>query len=167
MEENNIMLDLETMGNGSNSAIIAIGAVKFGNNIIDRFYRVVNLQSSIEAGLEMDASTVLWWMQQSEEAREQFKKPGLPLVSALEDFTKWLGEGAIVWGNGAAFDNTILANAYRKAGLERPWPFWGDMCYRTIKSMHPEIKMVRRGTHHNAVDDAESQALHLITILSD
>jgi hypothetical protein len=30
--------------------------------------------------------------------------------------------------------------------------------------MYPSVKLVRTGTHHNAVDDAESQAVHLIDI---
>lgn len=51
----------------------------------------------------------------------------------------------------------------RAAGLEQPWAFWNDRCYRTLKA-RSELKIARTGTHHNALDDAKSQALHLITI---
>ena len=70
-----------------------------------------------------------------------------------------------MWGNGATFDNVILANAYRGAGLPVPWKFWNDKCYRTIKGFFPQIKLQRIGTHHNAQDDAESQAWHLINMV--
>jgi exodeoxyribonuclease VIII len=160
------MLDLETMGNGGNAAIIAIGAVRFDKEVTDKFYEVVTLQSSIDAGLEMDASTVMWWMDQTKEARDQFKRDGVTLQTALMRFGNWAGEDAEVWGNGASFDNSILSNAYRKCGLAQPWYFWNDRCYRTVKSMNTSIKLKRVGTYHNAVDDAESQALHLIEILS-
>lgn len=34
-----------------------------------------------------------------------------------------------------------------------------------MKALHSEIKMVRTGIHHNALDDAQSQAEHLISII--
>jgi inhibitor of KinA sporulation pathway (predicted exonuclease) len=34
-----------------------------------------------------------------------------------------------------------------------------------MKNMYPAIKLARTGTHHNAVDDAASQAYHLMNIL--
>lgn len=164
---NRVMLDLETMGNGVNAAIIAIGAARFdAGEITDEFYTVIDLASAVEAGLEIDASTVMWWMKQSNDARKQFDRDGLPLVDALKQFAAWIGEDAEVWGNGAAFDNAILSNAYRKCGMEQPWKFWNDRCYRTVKNMHPDVKMERQGVYHRAVDDAKSQADHLMRIIS-
>lgn len=164
-----IMLDLETMGNGNRAAIIAIGAVSFNSSgVKERFYQQVRLDMSIDAGLEMDASTVLWWLQQSNAARSAFKgnEKASSLCDALDDFARWYASvgGVEVWGNGAAFDNTILSAAYRLTGIEQPWKFWNDRCYRTLKAMYPQVKMARSGTHHNAVDDAHSQADHLIQI---
>lgn len=161
------MLDLETMSRGSNAAIIAIGAVKFNQAVTSRFYAVVNLQSSIDIGLEMDADTVLWWLKQSDAARADFALPGVSIYDTLADFATWIGNDAVMWGNGAMFDNVIMTNAYRLAGFgDPPWKFWNDMCYRTVKNMNQHIKIQRVGTHHNAVHDAESQALHLINILN-
>ena len=164
-----IMLDLETMGNGNRAAIIAIGAVAFNSTgVKERFYQQVRLDMSVDVGMEMDASTVLWWLQQSDDARSAFKdneKAG-SLCDALGEFARWYASvgGVEVWGNGAAFDNTILSAAYRLTCIEQPWKFWNDRCYRTLKAMYPQMKMVRSGTHHNAVDDAHSQANHLIQI---
>lgn len=165
-----IMLDIETMGNGTNSAIIAIGAVAFDDNkITNKFYSEVNLQSSIENGGNVDGSTVMWWMQQSDDARKAFagNNHAPVLQEALAAFTKWvvMVKGSLVWGNGSTFDNTIIGNAYKGCGLPIPWKFWNDKCYRTVKGMCPHIKLERVGVYHNAVDDAESQALHLIKIL--
>ena len=166
-----IMLDLETMGNGNRAAIIAIGAVSFNSSgVTERFYQQVRLDMSIDAGLEMDASTVLWWLQQSDDARSAFKdnEKATSLCDALDEFARWYASvgGVEVWGNGAAFDNTILSAAYRLTGIEQPWKFWNDRCYRTLKAMYPRIKPIRFGTHHNAVDDAHSQADHLIQIFN-
>lgn len=163
--DNNIMVDIETMGKGSNAAILSIGAVRFDEKeVLCRFHEKVCLQSSLDIGLEMDASTVMWWMEQGDEARKQFGPPALPIKKVLEGLAIWMGFNAKVWGNGASFDNAILANAYNKAGLELPWKFYNDRCYRTMKSLHRDIKMERIGVHHSALDDAESQAIHLINI---
>mgnify|MGYP006408929027 CR=1 FL=1 len=65
-----IMIDLETMGTRPDAPIISIGAVAFdANGPLDSFYAGVNLGSSVNSGAKIDASTVLWWMQQSDEAR--------------------------------------------------------------------------------------------------
>jgi DNA polymerase III alpha subunit (gram-positive type) len=168
--KNKIMLDLETMGNDSKSAIIAIGAVAFNNNeVVDKFYTQINLASSMQNGGFIDGSTVMWWLKQSNEARSAFAdNDNAPhLQSALLEFGNWYNKvnGGEVWGNGAMFDNSILSSAYKNCGFEQPWKFWDDMCYRTVKNMNKHIKLNRVGTYHNAVDDAESQALHLIEIL--
>jgi len=170
----NVMLDLETMGNGPQAAIIAIGAVEFdipSQQIGDKFYAVVDLESAVALGGVMDTSTVLWWMKQSDAARAAFDREGEHLAVVLQQFSEWMAgrapiDAVQVWGNGAAFDNVILASAYRRHGAQQPWQFWNDRCYRTVKALYPDVKMSRSGTHHNAVDDAESQARHLIDMLS-
>ena len=136
--------------------------------IVDKFYQQVSLESSVSNGMQIDTSTILWWLKQSEEARSAFNdnEKSDSLLSALTNFSKWFDSvgGIEVWGNGAAFDNTILSSAYGMVKVEQPWKFWNGRCYRTMKNMHPDVELKRTGTHHNAVDDAESQALHLIDI---
>jgi hypothetical protein len=70
-----------------------------------------------------------------------------------------------VWGNGADFDNPILAVAYRRTIFSgQPWKPYNGRCYRTVKNQFQDVKLVRTGTHHNALDDARSQATHLVEI---
>ncbi len=174
---NHIMLDLETMGTGPNAAIVAIGAVEFeltkaGGQLGDSFYQCISLESAMAEGGQVDAGTVLWWLKQSDAARAMFAQPAFVHGVALVGFSKWMtkrGEtkNMRVWGNGASFDNVILASAYRRAGLQLPWNSFNDRCYRTVKSMHPAAPAIQRtGTHHNALDDAINQANHLIAMLT-
>ena len=164
-DSNNIMLDLETMGTGSDAAIIAIGAVRFDTSVKDSFYKVVDLQSSLDCGLSMSSDAILWWLKQEDKARQAITAEGVPLRNALLDFSKWVGEDALIWGNGATFDNVILANAYEKSAIERPWHYSANRCYRTLKSFYPNVAFEHVGVAHNALDDAQSQAIHLIKIL--
>lgn len=174
---NHIMLDLETMGTGPNAAIVAIGAVEFeltkaGGQLGDSFYQCISLESAMSSGGQVDGSTVLWWLTQSDAARAMFAQPAIDHGNALAGFSKWMAQrgepkNLRVWGNGASFDNVILASAYRRAELQLPWNSFNDRCYRTVKSMHPAAPTIQRtGTHHNAKDDAINQANHLIAMLT-
>jgi len=155
------------MATHPNAAIVAIGAVRFTDELKDTFYQVVDLQSAIDTGLDVNGDTLNWWLMQEEAARQAITVPGLALTQALTLFSKWLGEGAVVWGNGASFDNAILINAYYKTGITLPWEYYNNRCYRTVKSFHPHIKLTRIGILHNALDDAKSQAKHLIEIFKN
>lgn len=167
-----VMIDLETMGKNTNAPITQIGAVEFSRDhgaILRRLHLFVDLQSSVDCGATMDASTVLWWLEQSDAARAGFKVPNTTLPDALLQLSAWMAScGDIadrnVWGNGATFDNVILQSAYVQCDLPVPWEFWGDRCYRTLRAENPDVPFERIGVHHNAVDDAESQARHVIAI---
>lgn len=164
----NIMLDLETMGTSPGSAVIAIGAVAFDSvSVTGTFYQRISLSDCVARGLAIDPATVTWWLKQSDEARMEFVKPGcIKLLAALDYFTDFYNgvNGCEMWGNGSDFDNVVLAAAYKAARLNVPWKFWDNRCYRTMKNLHRDVPFQRVGTHHNAVDDARSQAEHLIAI---
>jgi exodeoxyribonuclease VIII len=168
-----VMLDLETLGTGPRSVIIAIGAVAFdsaGEGVASKFYQVVDAQSCVDAGLTLDVSTVMWWMEQSDDARKAVCRPGLPLKTALDGFAEWyraVGEGP-VWGNGVDFDNVIMNSAYRAIGEPRaPWLHWQNRCFRTLRNIYPHVEIARQGTHHHALHDATTQALHLQAIFKE
>ena len=163
-----VMLDLETLGNRPGSALVAIGAVKFGNGeILEEFYQRIDLESCIQLGLVMDSSTVLWWLKQADGPRLEITQPGRHICEVLVNFSQWVADpDAEMWGNGATFDNVLLACAYDAAIRPRPWKHSGDRCYRTMKNLHPEVLMARDGVHHHALDDARDQARHLMDILS-
>lgn len=175
VQYSHVMIDLETMGSRPGCPVVAIGGVFFNqqHGLGPEFYRKVDLESCVRVGLKLDTSTVLWWMGQSDQARKEItSEPRTPLSGALCELTEWLAltttsildQPLRVWGNGANFDNPILVAAYEACQLNVPWKFWNDRCYRTIKSLRPDIKIPRTGTHHNALHDAKSQAQHLIDV---
>lgn len=163
-----VMLDLETMSTGHNAAIVSIGAVKFDRDqILNTFYTNVDLASCVDVGLEIDPNTIMWWLEQSQEAQEALLGQTIDITGALEKFNRWLGvnyDGMKIWGNGSDFDNVILRNAYKQCNITAPWKYSGNMCYRTIKNLYSGIKIQREGVQHNALQDAVDQANHLIEI---
>ena len=165
------MLDIETMGNTSEAAIVAIAAVEFNlEGIGSHFYMKVDLESSIAEGLKMDASTVLWWLQQSDAARSNFKERSFHLQDVLIHFKFWLErnedfETCHYWGNGAGFDNVILTNAFLKCGIELPWKHNQHRCFRTLKALFPSIEIPKNESKHDALADAKHQARYAILAL--
>lgn len=172
-EPNHCMVDLETLGTDPYSPILSIGACTFRTDdnaaITDAFYQAVDLESCLQLGLRPSASTIKWWMEQSDTARAAaFNDPqAVKLPLALDAFTDWLNSRPVkLWGNSARFDLGLLEAAYKACGKEVAWRFTKEACYRTIKSLPgaQPVELQRLGTHHNALDDALSQALHLRAI---
>ena len=168
-----VMIDLETLGKGSHAAIWTIGAVKFNPmhcaetieelmDTTERFHVRVSMESSFAAG-RADNSTIQWWMGTERDTARQaiFSMPEVALIEALDGFKEWFGEDKPVWGNGATFDNVILSNAFSACNIERPWSYKSDRCYRTIKSLAPDVKPLAIGVAHGALDDALAQAWHM------
>jgi len=155
------MIDLETMSTKPNAAIIQIGACTFDGQAAGIR---VDLQSCVDAGLAVDASTIMWWMQQSDAARASVTSPGAsPLRQALEQFTAGLaalglGSAGEVWSYPASFDIVILESAYRAVGLLVPWKYNAVRCLRTLAALRPDIARVKPALAHDAVSDATAQA---------
>jgi exodeoxyribonuclease VIII len=179
------MMDLETLSPRSNAAMLAIGAVKFDpttGELGQEFYAMIDIEHMlgvphVASLFHVDMNTLKWWMGQSEEARKCFHGKA-KIDEVLVEFGRFCIDmpnstandyvevqerikGVRMWGNGADFDNVILNHAYNVAERLAPWKFWNNRCYRTIKSLYPQLKLERIGTHHNALDDAKSQAAHL------
>ncbi len=159
------MIDLETLDTTPWSVILSIGACKFSQKgIINHFYVNVDPQSCLDIGMSKSAETEAWWAQQSEEARSALEVDRVPIIEALQRFADWYGGYSIpTWGNGSNFDNIILTTAYKLGGMQAPWNFWHDRCFRTIRSLSTK-QLVVDGTKHNAKDDAIAQAQFLIDL---
>lgn len=168
---NDVMVDLETLGTLPGSAILSIGAVAFDEFGVgdEEFYMPITRGSCEALGLKTSPETLAWWEKQSEEARRVLNDPdGFMLEQALHGFDCWLrenfSENVRIWGNGANFDNPLLACAYEAINVKPCYKFYNERCYRTVKNQYPDVKLERSGTYHNALDDARCQAEHLVRI---
>ena len=170
--EVDFMLDLETLGNTSNSVIVQIGAVVFdrkSGNIISDFKINVDPESAIQRGLEMTTSTVMWWLSQAKEAQDSITKQGEPLFKALSLFRDWVAhhcpnpKKARVWCH-SSFDFPLINNAFDKCRIEQPWAFYCSRDLRTIVDLSGVniYTMKRDGTYHDALDDCMHQVKYVI-----
>lgn len=160
----NVMVDLETLAVTADAVVVSIGAVKFTHKKIEdsAFYTTVSVNSNLNLGRRVDENTLSWWMSQPETARKVFSQPAVTVEEALSQFAHWLGDDPVfMWANGADFDLAILQHAYAQLGLEVPWKFWNNRCFRTVKSFSKVRAPAAPSVAHNALDDAIAQARHL------
>ncbi|MGL4895726.1 MAG: 3'-5' exonuclease, partial [Shewanella sp.] len=148
--------------------IMSIGACYFDpatGEIGDTFHEQVDISSNGH----IDAPTVLWWMKQSDEARAKFANndKAEPIKRVLAMFTLFVKPDSQVWGNGIAFDNVIIRNAYSVAP---PWKYWNDRDVRTIVELgkvvgiDPKRDVPFNGVKHDALADAIHQAKYVSVI---
>lgn len=172
-------------GEQHNAAPVSISSVPAENdypyNLFPMcFERSIDIQSNLDVGRSISGGTLKWWAEQGDGARRVAFGGETPLREALNDFTDFINmvatnwpaqetgvqrDQVCVWGHGAAFDNSIIRNAYGQLGYEPPWSFRNDRCNRTFLALAEErgvkIELVRVGTFHIALDDALTQAMHM------
>lgn len=165
---NHAMIDIETLGNRPGCVIASIGVVVFNPLLSIRdaqnpshFYVRVNLDSCVKEGLIFDAGTVVWWLNQSDDARKEITGAAgyhvREALGMLEDFIA-RHTARRFWCHGATFDLPILTAAYDAIGRKTPWAFWEVRDTRTIFELADVTVQRDEGTHHNALDDAFAQA---------
>lgn len=169
---NNIMLDIETLGTNPGCVVLSIGAVEFDESNIGKTFHVhIDVESCVAQGLTIEPRTVMWWMEQSDDARKAILTQGVKLEEALELFSKAFNwKDKRVWCNGASFDFPILKALFEATGRKLPWAYYHEMDFRTIKNFFSkkqfEEMRVRPRTAHDGLEDAAAQACTLQNLLN-
>jgi len=168
----NIMLDLETLGTTPGSVILALAAVPFDHAGVytkDALYLKFSAMHAGAFGFRTNLLTQMWWDKQSPEARHEAFSGTLTPLDLVESLTKYLEDSpdVKVWGNGANFDNVLVAAYYEKLDRKLPWKYSNDRCYRTLKNITPLRFLTNKPTvAHNAFYDAEAQAKNCVAALN-
>lgn len=176
-----VMIDIETLSTQQNAVVLSIGAVGFCCKDGSVTFQNLNLSfgtkdcraDQISKGRHVSKDTVKWWKSQSEQARAVFNSKNVhdvrTALNKLSQFVRGFNANVRFWGNGSDFDIGILSSLYVDYGIESPWSktYRNTRCFRTMKGEHGQLVKnvpVRKGTHHNALADAESQARYLIEV---
>lgn len=179
MSLNHAMIDLETLGVGNNASIVQIGAVMFkpDEDILVQDSRLkidvdVTANGSAVQG-EMDAATVLWWMNRPPENRKLVfgGKDRVCLQIALARLNQWFETWDIqrIWANSPSFDIVLLKNAYLRTGVgDFPFDHRAELDYRTVRYLvnrYPDAPAISGSVIHEASADAVQQAAYILAAL--
>lgn len=188
-----MMIGLETLGTHPGAVILSIGACIFdpfasrhGNAGMPVFYCNVSRASCEEFGLTADPKTEAWWNDQGDGAKAGLLTNQLPLERALANFAEFWTEthAKEVWSYGANFDVVLMEEAMRNVAayyrarapegkspsfeIVPPWSYKHVRCVRTILALAGVglSTFKRVGVHHNALDDARTQANAVVEALA-
>lgn len=179
------MIDCETLGVSQNPTLISIGCTFFGPTgvrvyrdednmdtkeviegiaILDTWSREIKLT---DADLERaSASTICWWMQQGDAARQLFARneKGEDEVNALSSLLSFINKRAtpksLYWANGD--DLLWLENRFAHYDTEAPWLYNQKRDFRTIYRSLPRVEIPDNAIAHDALEDAKWQSTYLI-----
>jgi len=172
------VFDIETLGTKPGAAILTVGLAlvsRASAKVIASYYWQVDPKTYDEPNhpsFDKECSTIAWWAQQSEEATKEAFGGEYAIEQVLDeiiDVIMFYGgvDKAVVWGNGATFDVSILEEAFRRLGQDVPWEFYNVRCLRTLCSeMGVDWKRhLQKHRAHIAVEDAKAEARGLIVCL--
>jgi hypothetical protein len=180
-DDNEVMIDIETLSTKNNACILTIGAIKFNrrnstiksiNELKDEkktFYVRISRKSCLLLGMDVDIKTVEWWNTLPEEVRHEAiynQENRMEITHALRQLSEFLIGVSFFWSQGS-FDYNILENAYRVCNIPLPWKYWQVRDSRTIFDFfNVDLKSIKiDGSHHNALHDSYKQIIGLKSCL--
>jgi hypothetical protein len=211
MEEEMIemMIDLETLDVKSSALVLSIGAVTFecfegaqnvgagrpralDYRIIDRFYRVLDMKEQFGMPRSVSQSTLLWWNQQSQDARDEaFSSVRCDVWQAMNDLQSFVNYHTITtrdfstvdpsipvkesfqginkfWASPVGFDFGIWNSLADAIGHDTPWRYNQVYDVRTVlneasySAKDHTLSRVIPGEPHMPVFDCEVQIDELV-----
>lgn len=178
-----MMLDIETLSTAQDALVLSVGAVLFDpygapGSIIETMHVPLVLD---QKGSMTNLDTVMWWFGQTEAAKAMVQlRKDVALHTPRQMFTAMADMLARntpasgrrvtkVWGNSVSFDCTILRRLAEREGIDVPWGFRDENCYRTwfaeFKCLDIYVEAAAEiFVAHDALADAKYQAATLQTI---
>lgn len=164
-----LMLDIETLDTATTAVVIQVGWTIFDlvGPPTAPVQWTMDIQEQIDLGRTISASTLKFWMEQPDIARQQGFDPARKhsLMELRERFRMMLYGTPIkhVWSHGPAFDMATLKSLLG----EEPWDFRSLRDTRTLAMLAPHIERPAAAVKHNAGDDALAQAKWVQLIMAE
>jgi hypothetical protein len=176
-----MMLDVEALARNANGVILSIGACTYTvEGIISDIELYPSVSEQLALGREIEDDTLMWWLGQPEEARNNIiKGERQKLVAIADEFVEWVadqrhhfaGGKENLWFSayGNDFDYPMVDTLLGKLRT-MPWEgrpnYQNKMCLRAVNSIFAKDIVWPEGkTAHTARADARNQALAHISVL--
>jgi 3' exoribonuclease, RNase T-like len=162
-----IMIDIETLGVERDAVILSIAAVRFNiksGDVLEQFSTNVNVKSSLDAGMKIEADTVAWWLKQSDAARKSVDfEAETPLGEALRGVGEFIEKSSIdrVWAKSPSFDLAKIRYQMQCLGIWRnQWAYHKE---RDVRTKCEPLKLCRtEAAMHIALEDCWLQIRNVV-----
>lgn len=172
-----LMLDVETLGNIPGCVVTQVTIVPFhlkGTPLgeeVKVFDQRLHIGNQMADGLEVNAETLNWWMQQDADVRRYVMAGDLGSEDFCFALTNYVGEIEIshkeyrIWSTSAKVDFGCIPFLFRLNEIPYCINHRSERCARTfiemVKTQHPQMKLPKGLTTHNALDDCRRQIADL------
>lgn len=162
-----VMVDIETLGNGKNACVVQIGACYFDRltgEIGETFKVNIDARSAVKEGAELDADTVYWWLRQSPEAIASITaEPLNEIRKAFFALNLFLQDAKYIWSH-ATFDFVILTETYKRLDIKPTFRYNAARDIRTLVDLAKisTVATPREGLHHDGLADALHQVKYCV-----
>lgn len=167
-----VMIDFETLGNGKDKCICQVGAVYFdgvSGELGAELKITIDASSHERWGGKLDAATVYWWLAQSEEARKSILSDNkVDVKDAFTELNTFLSGAKRIWSH-ATFDFVTLVETLKQLEIKPTFSYKAGLDLRTLTYLGKvsTSRMVREGTHHDALDDCKFQVKYAVESLNN
>lgn len=176
LDKRHIMVDIETLGTGSDAPIFQIAMASFDINT-GKIYDSIDLILDVnDVNLDVEGGTLLWWLNTNKELLTSLLNDGdLDEEEMYYEVIKWLEiqsdtidmRDLTLWGNGIIFDNVKIKDKIESLGGVYPINYKNDRDVRTILALATSLgyseEEIREsiesegGQKHDAIDDVHYQ----------
>lgn len=167
-----VMIDIETMGNSSNASMIQLAAVYFNRNtgeLGQEFCVNIDENSCKALGFVSDQNTIDWWQEQDQNILNNIRSSSKPIMQAITEFHAFYKIGAHdvnVWSH-ATFDFVIVQNYLQKIGK-----YMNHRRARDIRTL-VDLSQINLDLYdwsnkmHNALDDCKFQIKYCVDAINN
>lgn len=178
MNKVGIMMDIETLDLAPRAIVTQLAFVAFDLDdptaILREVEEYLPIQPQLALSRTLNADTLIWWMQQSDDARAKFKASSgndMDEITALVNSVATKMGRVIadadyyeLWARGPQFDAVVVESLLGDFGQETPWKYDTVRDLRTLLGLagvdtKADVPMPTGLTSHHALSDCKYQIL--------
>jgi hypothetical protein len=167
------MIDIECLGQSTDSVILSVGAVSFDPYSTDindyfqhkiekgnytTFYKKVSVESCLELDMKIEDDTMKRWSKQDQKViDEAFSEENRePIAQVLKELFVFSKHCERFWAKSPSYDLVILETAAKRLNAGVPWQYHMTRDCRTIEEL--TFLNSKDSNNHDALSDALNQA---------
>lgn len=162
-----VMIDLETWGNGTDALVVQIGAVYFDREtgqLGNEFKINIDAEDAVKSGARIEPATVYWWLRQEAAAQDSIITGQLYNEKyAFVKLNEFLEHAECIWSH-ATFDFPIVMASLKRLHIKPLFSFRSARDIRTLLDLakFSFYTVPRDGVHHDGLDDAKHQVKYCV-----
>ena len=163
------MIDIETLGQGPESMVLSIAAVKFDQDqVLKSIELYPDLTEQQLQGQKIEVNTLEWWINHKEILSTYLQKHRKNLTFCYYQLAFFLfekGHQTQIWSKSPRFDLQILENLWKNQPHLWDYRSQGDVRAAEFKLKQKQIPLTRPEQAHNSLSDCLAQVANVQKLL--